>query len=331
MAVVYQNPTYPFQVSGGSVQAASTQLNYRQMLSEITSANPDVDPMVAGRWINNSYRRIIDKRSWYGLKIRGQVTAGNPYNTGFVNVTQGSSIVNGIGTAWSTAPAGVVGSLVGLQFRTSFTLGYQTIVNVISPTQLQLDTPYSSQTLASTGYYIAAVYMDFGANVKRLLWAVNQQQGWPMNVNVPVQVINARDTWRISLGWSTDFAVRSMSPTGSLIMELWPAPYSLQSFPFEAYQQPPDLVMDNDAPVPWIASDLIVAGAMPKAYMHGGPRSKYYDSTAAAMFRGEYKERLEEMGMADNNMDQQDVSWDYGMEEGQLGYGNGSTWAQNHG
>src|ERR1700721_4021572 len=97
-SVVYVNPTYPFQVSGGSVQAASTQLNYRQMLSEVTSWNPDVDPMIAGRWINNIYRKVIDMRSWYGLKLRGQGNVRAPSNTGQATTIFGNPIVNGGGT-----------------------------------------------------------------------------------------------------------------------------------------------------------------------------------------------------------------------------------------
>lgn len=330
MAIVYTNPTYPFQVSFGGTQAPSTQLNYRQMLSEVCGWNPDVDPMTAGRWINNYYRKIIDKRSWYGLKIKGQVTAAAPYNQGTVNVTLGSNIVNGIGTNWSTLRYGQTGSLIGLQFRTSFTLGYQTIVNVLSPTQLQLDTPYASQNLTNTGYQIAAVYIDFGANIKRLLWAVNQQQGWPMEVNVPVQTLNQWDVWRISLGWSTIFATRSATPGGSLLMELWPAPYSLQAFPFEAYQQPPELVADSDSPVPWIRSDLIVTRAVADALIYRGKMSKYYDPVAAGIKRAEFNETVEEMAQADNDMDQQDVTWNYGEETGMVGFGPGSTWAQQH-
>lgn len=331
MAIVYTNPTYPWQVSFGGQKAASTQLNYRQMLSEVCQWNPEVDPQVAGRWINNYYRKVIDMRSWYGLKLKGQIAVLGPINAGQVITNFGSPNVEGIGTNWSTAPAGTAGSMVGLQFRTGFTYGYQTITNVSSPTALQLDSPFVGQAGSNLGgYMIVDSYVNFGANIKRLSWATNQQQGWPMICNWPIQTINSWDVWRISLGWSKYLAQRSPSPDGSALWECWPTPFSAQVFPFEAYQQPPDLVLDDDVMVSWIPSDLIVTRATANACLKGGRSSKYYDPTTAQMFIKEFDERVEQAQKADNNLDQQDVSWDYGDEEGSTGFGTGSAYAQSH-
>lgn len=324
MAVVYTNPVYPWQVSFGGAKAPSTQMDYRTMLNEVVSWNPDLDPMTAGRFINNYYRKVIDMRSWYGLKLKGQVSVQAITNGGQAVTVQGSPFVRGIGTTWTTA-------LIGLQFRTSFTLNYQTITNVVAATQtIQLDTPYGTQG-STGGYQIANCYLDFGANIKRLLWAVNQQQGWPMDVNVPIESVNAWDVWRQSLGWSTVLATRSASPTGSLLMECWPTPMSSQVFPFEAYQQPPDLVLDSDSMVAWIPADLIVKRATVDAIMH--PSNKKRDAFSLSVAQTNMKEfdaRCESAQQADNNIDQRDVTWDYGEESGDASAGLGSTWAQSH-
>ena len=322
MPVVYTNPLHPNQVSFGGKQAPSTQSNFREMIGEITSWNPNIDPMLAGKWINNYYRKVIDLRSWYGLKLRGQVNVMQPVNNGQVTVQFNNPQVTGIGTNWTAA-------LIGKQFRTGFTFPYQTITNVISPTLLQLETPFGGPG-ATTGYQIVECYIDFGSNIKRLLWAVNQQQGWPMEVNMPVQTINSWDVWRQSLGWSTCFAVRSATPGGSYLTECWPTPFSNQVFPFEAYQQPPNLVEDDDSLVPWISSDLIVTRCIADALVKGGRKSDYYDPMTSREKKAEFNERVMEMAMADNDMDQQDVTWDYGFEEGRIGFGPGSTYGQSH-
>jgi hypothetical protein len=174
------------------------------------------------------------------------------------------------------------------------------------------------------------VYANFGANMKRLLWAVNQQFGKPVNVNTPAETINARDVWRVSIGWTTDFASRSPAPDGSMIKELWPAPFSLQTFPFEGYQQPPNMVQDSDAPVAWIASDMLVKRASADAIRH--PSNKLRDAFSAQTaqaFIAEFEQRCEQAEMADNGLDQQDVTWDYGLEDG-ADWGGGSIFAQNH-
>jgi hypothetical protein len=44
----------------------------------------------------------------------------------------------------------------------------------------------------------------------------------------------------------------------------------------------------------------------------------------------EFAAKLEAMENADNMLDQQDVTWLFGQEEGRVGFGPGSTWVQSH-
>ena len=331
MPVVLSNPIFPNQVGFGGQQSYSTELNFRQMITDVTTANPNVDPMVAARWINYYYRTVIDRRSWYGLKLRGQIIAPTVVNTGQATVTYNSNVVTGanVGTPGWTA------ALIGLQFRAGFTFPYQTIVNVPVPSPganpvLILDTPFGGQTQVGS-YQIVAAYFTMGGNIKRLLWAVNQQQGWPLEVNFPVQTVNAWDVWRQSLGWTTVLATRPPTPDGQYQVEAWPTPFQNQVFPFEAYQQPAELVNDNDSIVSWLRADIIVGRAVARALVHEGPKKNpYYDAQESQRLVGEFNAEIERMEQADNDMDQQDVTWDYGFEDGRIGFGPGSTWNQMH-
>ena len=325
MPVVFSNPQFKNQ-SGASPynQSFSTQLNYRSMIGEVLQWNPNLDPNAAGRFLNNHYRRIIRMRDWYGLKVRGQITVPNVVSNGTATFTNGSTSVAGVGTTWTSA-------LVGLQIRSGFTFPYATITAVNQGTQvITMDIPFGGMT-ATGGYQIVMAYVTLGANVKRLLWAVNQLQGWPMDVNVPVQVINEWDVWRQSLGWSKVMATRPPTPDGQFQVEIWPTPYANQVFPFEAYTQPPDMSADTDAPVAWINSDVLVSRAIADALTFGGPKkNEYYDPNTAAAKIAEFNEAVMQMIYADEGMDQQDVSWDYGHEEGRWGAGQGSAFGQSH-
>ena len=327
MPVVFTNPVFPNQVSASeATQAYSTELDYRGMIQEVTSWNSNVDPMTAGRMINKVYRKIIDYRSWYGLKLWGQIIIPNVVNQGTATMTNNSPSVTGVGTAWNP-------SLVGQQFRIGFTYPYQTIVQVTSPTTLVLQTPFGgiSQT---GGYNIFQAYVTMGGNIKRLLWAVNQQQGWPMEVNVPIETLNQWDVWRTSIGWSTVLAVKEPTPDGQYQVEVWPTPYQGQVFPFQAYKQPAELQLDTDVPVTFIRSDVLVNRAIAEALMYRPKQNAFYDPQTAVTIAtakvAEFKEDLETMSQADNDQDQRDVTWDYGFEDGRVGFGPGSTWAQSH-
>lgn len=327
--VVPSNPQFPNQQGSSPFnQAYVTQLNFGQMLREVCGWNPSLDPMTAGRMINNIYRAILDKRSWYGLKIRGQISVGQPYTTGTCSVTNGSRIVTGFGTNWTNA-------LVGQQFRINFTYPYQTILQVTDPTHLVVDFPFAGPTTTS-GYLILQAYFALDANIKRMLWAVNQMMGWPMIVNaLPVECINTWDTWRTFNGWSTHFVTRPPTPSGQYQIEVWPSPFQQQVFPYEAYTQPPDMQLDTDSPVAFIDSDCIVLGATVQALYWRPKQNTYYDAQSAITIardkKLEFNQRIEEMEQKDNDIDQRDVTWDYGGgDENLFPGGFGSIYAQNH-
>jgi len=323
MPVVFSNSQFPNQSGPNGQQAYVQQLNFRQMLNQVCAWNKDLDPMWAARFLNDAYREVIQRRNWYALKVSGVINIPNTINGGQAAVTQGSTLVQGIGTNWTSA-------LVGQQFRVGFTYPYQTITSVSQALQqLTVDVPFGGAT-STGGYNIIEAYVQLGANAVRLAWSVNQQQGWSMEVDLPVDWINANDVWRQSLGWSTMLCPRAPTPDGIYQLEVWPTPYQQQVFPFEGYIQPPDMMLDTDSPASFIRADLLVKKATSMALLFGGRISKYYDPTASMRLEDEYKRSLESMENQDNALDQRDVTWDYGAETGDVGFGPGATWKQSH-
>ena len=326
MPVIFSSPLFPYQVGANPYnQAFSVQSNFGTMLREVTNWNPNVDSEVAGRMVNNRMRQIIDRRSWYATKVRGVANVPNIQTTGTCTVTYNSNTVKGIGTAWTPA-------LVGLQFRQTFTQPYQTITAVDHTLQtLTLDTPYPGPTFTGA-YYLLMAFLSFGSNIKRFKWATNQLFGWPMEVNVPEEVLNARDTWRAEMGWATTFATLPPTPDGQFQVEVWPTPYAAQTFPFEAYTQPPNMVLDGDSPQAWIRSDIIVTGAIADALQYRPKQNSYYDVASAiqiaASKSAQFEKDLEQMENADEGLEQQAVQWDY--EADATVSGEGSVWAQMH-
>ena len=326
MPVVFTSPLFPYQVGANPYnQAFSVQSNFGTMLREVTNWNPNVDSEVAGRMINNRMRAIIDRRSWYATKVRFVANVPNIQTTGTCTVTYNSATVQGIGTAWTPA-------LVGLQFRQTFTQPYQTIVAVNPTAQtLTLDTPYPGPTF-SGAYYILEVYISFGSNIKRLKWASNALFGWPLEIGVPVQVLEARDQWRASMGWATTMATRPPTPDGQFQVEVWPSPYAAQTFPGEAYTQPPNMVADSDSPQAWIRSDLLVTGAISDALLYRPKQNTYYDpATAVQIASGkaaQFEKDLLQMEDADEGLEQQAVQWNY--EEDEVNYSENSLFGQMH-
>ena len=322
-AAILQNPNFPNQSGPNGQQAYVQQLTFRQMIMEVCQWNPNVDPMIAGRWLNNYYRNLLQKRNWYALKVYGVINVAQTINTGTATATNGSNIIQGSnGTNWTTA-------LIGLQFRVGFTYPYQTILNVDPVHQLlYVDSQFGGTTITG-GYNIVEAFVNMGTNGVRMLWSRNQQQGWPMEVDVPQQVLNAKDTWRTALGWSLVMSPKAPTPNGIFQMEIWPTPYSQQTFPYEGYIQPPDMVLDGDSPASFIRSDILVTRAIADAKIFGGREDKYYDPTVSAAKIAQYNESVELMENADNALDQQDVTWDY-ENDPTVGFSESSIYSQSH-
>jgi hypothetical protein len=199
---------------------------------------------------------------------------------------------------------------------------------------LTLQIPFSGPT-ATGAYQIAVVYLTFGVNIKRFIWATNKFWGWPIRVNqADIQTLNARDTWRVMYGWTTDFITRPPTPDGQFQVEVWPPGYSYQEMPFEAYIQPPDMRLDTDSPVAWIRSDLLVTGGISDALLFRPKQNPYYSEALAIQIsagkRAQFEADVLAAENADEALNQQAVQWDYPGQDDWWGGGVGALWGQMH-
>lgn len=298
----------------------TAQLNFRQMSNELLSWNPDLDPLVASRMINNAFRRILDRRRWYGCVLAGTLPVPAIYSTGTATFTAGSANVTGVGTAWDP-------TMVGRQIRVGFSTPTATIISVQSATQLTTDLSWTPQTMTNVGYQIFMRYASFGPNIKMLLYVINQFQGYRMKLHMPQAALNEWDAWRATVGFTHTIADYKPSPTGEPLYELYPIPITQQGFPFMAYTQPPDFVNDDDAPPLWIRSDVVVLGALPDALLHRGKNSKYYDPQTAKFKITQFDQEIQKMASMDDNSAMRNLIWEFRKyPESQFG----STFNQSH-
>lgn len=298
----------------------TAQLNYRQMQSELLTWNPDLDPLVAGRMICNSFRRILDRRLWYGCVVNGILNVPSIYSAGTATFTSGSTAVTGVGTAWTQA-------MVGLQIRVGFSTPTYTITAVTDAGDLTLDLPWSPATMTTVGYQIFMRYASFGPNVKMLLYVINQFQGYRCRLHMPQAALNEWDAWRATVGFTHTIADYKPAPNGVPLYELYPIPITQQGFPYLAYTQPADFSNDTDAPPLWIRSDVVVLGALPDALLHRGKNSKYYDPNTAKYKQTQFNEEVQKMSQMDDNSAMRNLIWEFRKyPESQYG----ATYAQSH-
>jgi hypothetical protein len=98
MSNSYVGPIQPF--TGGM-----SQENFGQMCDHVTSWNADVPVQLIKRRINLHLRQLQDLRVWAGLMVRGEFYCPQAYTTGTITAIQGSDIIQGTSTAWSSSDA----------------------------------------------------------------------------------------------------------------------------------------------------------------------------------------------------------------------------------
>ena len=258
------------------------QQNFGQLVGETLDACPDMDPESIKVKLNGIVRKIYDRRTWYGLMIRGQIVTSGYFIGGSVNVTLGSTSVQGIGTSWTPV-------LIGRQFRIGYNTPPYTIVALDPVAQvLTLEMPWGSPSITSAGYFIAQYYYSPGPNIKYIHTARNLIMAWRLRLDLNQKSLDTIDPWRIST--FSPWALAQMPPgvNGEYMVELYPVPSIVQALPFVATVQPPNLVNDSDTLPPYIRTDIISKLSIADAKVYRGPKfNKYYDMVESQRLRGE--------------------------------------------
>ena len=320
-----QNPVLP----NVGVRPGRNQMVFAQIKGAISSENPNIDFSDIEVEVNNIVRRIYDRREWSGLFIRGQVATSGFTFGGSIDVTVGSDQVTGIGTSWTPA-------IIGQQFRLGLNTPPYNIVALDQTNQiLTLEMPWASTSAISAGYFIAQYYYALGNNIRYIHTAKNMLMAWRLWLNYNQQTLDSRDPWRATAFMPVALAQMPPNPNGVYMVELWPVPAIVQSLPFIAAVQPPNLVNDQDALPPAIRADIVVDLGRAWAKTYKGPRwNEYYDAGEAARLRASAEQELLYAMSADEDLYRQNILYEsesMNFAPDLLSPERNSMWAINHG
>jgi hypothetical protein len=279
------------------------QYNFGQAIGQILAWNPNVDSSMAATMLNDSLRKLIDRRTWWGLMTKGQIVTPGFYSTGQVSTTLGSNIITGIGTAWTSA-------LVGQSIRVGYTSPIYNIIAVPNATTLTIELPFGCSFPNPSGYFITQYYYSI-PNIKYIYSCKNLQLQYRMWTNMPQSFIETEDPPRLRIVYPWLLATMPPDANGNYQFELWPASMTQQALPYLAYVQPPTLVNDSDNFPPYFRGDIIVAGAVSNALRYRTKDNPYYsESVALAIAKEkstEFEVEAEHMAQVDENLMRQDT------------------------
>jgi hypothetical protein len=304
-----QNVVIANQVLPSGVQPYVQQQSFGQMIGEVNDANVDWDSESIKVRLNGIVRKIYDRRTWYGLMVRGQIACVGMTIGGTVSMTTGSPTITGDGTnAWTS-------SVIGMQFRQGYNTPVYSIIGASlnsSPQTLTLELPWAGPPYSSSSYFIAQYYYNLGPNIKYIHTCKNLYMAWRLRLDLNQQSLDAIDPWRINTFMPAALAQMPADPSGNYLVELWPVSSVVMGMPFIACVQPPNLVSDSDSLPPYIRTDIVTKLGRADALVHKGPKlNKYYDAQESQRLRGEAEAELLQLALADENLYRQNLQYEW--------------------
>lgn len=148
-------------------------MTWGEIAQHLQSVFPDLDPTLRRQSINLAHEAILNDRQWKALEAFTTIRTVARYSTGTVSLTDGSAVVTGSGTTFSSA-------MVGRQFRLyDGAEDVYTVAAYTSATQITLDRTFAGDDVSGVAYSIAQFEYSLPQAVRQIT-AVLPQFGDPL-------------------------------------------------------------------------------------------------------------------------------------------------------
>lgn len=158
-------------------------------------------------------------------------------------------------------------SLVYRQLRLQTSNPIYNIRAVTAADELIIDKRWDLASVIQQSYQILKMYVMIDQRIKYLEWAADPLLKLRLKVNVPQKFLSERDPFRLATGSSVLLADNYPNENGNLTHEVYPPPVSARQLKCMYYIEWPDMVDGKDTPPPFIAPDILIAGALADAML----------------------------------------------------------------
>lgn len=292
---------------------------FSSISSSLLARCPVADLLLSRQWVSHTFRRIMERRRWSSLTKYGQFIFPQVYNTGTVTVTQNSTTVTGVGTAFTAA-------MVGLQFRPTATVPIYTInsVNVGAQT-LTLDFPYGAATQTTLGFEIFSAYPIVPTDFHSFITAVDPANNWRLWINMLSQAdLDAIDPRRSYAGsypylilfhdYASPDLMTALNLSGPPLprMEVWPHVKVNKVVPFMYETRWTDLEDANASLPRYIRGDVLLEGALAQAAAWPGPEGRpnpMFNLNLSIYHKTEFERMVNELERQDDEIWEQNINY----------------------
>jgi hypothetical protein len=250
-------------------------LTWGQIRLSLQQTVPGISLDLIDEFLTTRYARVLDHTRWLGAEGTAYVQTATPYRstTDTVFVTQGSNVVTGSGTAWTSA-------LTGQKFQVVSDGPFYTFTYV-SATSATLDRVFEGLTNSGLGYLLFTNVYPAPPDFKELLpdGLTSADDGFPLDILSEAQ-LNDSAGFRDVIGEPGAVAV-TISPTSldggtTWQFEFFPIPSQAKGYPVR-YQRTAaafDGTNTGATSLPFVSDGVILAGCRSDIWAHMGNPAK---------------------------------------------------------
>jgi hypothetical protein len=227
-------------------------VTYGELRFRLTKAFPGVDADLIDGWIQDTYADVLAELSWSRQQKQAILQTVAPYETGTVEVTEGSASITGTGTVWTAAMTGRQFHVVGRNESYTFTRA--------SDTTATLDRAYEGDTAATASYEIFKSTYALPSNCRLL------EDG----AFSPLTRLGSQQFTNVAFGAPQNWA-SSMDDTSTpplMQIELYPIPEESIGIPFTYTADVDTLSSTSAAMKAWIQPAALIEGTTAKIKAH---------------------------------------------------------------
>ena len=278
----------------------------QKMARQIQAYCPSVPYSLAQQWIIDRYRSITETILWSFKIGQGSLYTPAAYSTGTITMTNGSAVVTGSGTTFTSAMVGRQLLVGGFVF---------TIASYSGATSITVDTTWRRDTTAGATYQILQAYItpaetDFLAYIS----VIDPANGWRIRTGYNSQELDSIDARRSSTGTPCLLAGRAYNSSDIAMYELWPYSTSANQYMYIYEKRIADLSTPTATPPAIIRSDILVKGALADLSRWPGTREEpnpffdpYFNQFKVRDL--EFREEVNKIMTADQNIYMTDLSY----------------------
>lgn len=251
----------------------------------LASVNSQRNYLIAAQWTRNRIQELANASKLRAYRRTGELTLPAAYDTGTVDVTNGSNIVTGTATAWTA-------DLLKHRFL-RVKRNWYAIESIDSATQIRLKSDYTEDTGTGQSYELVKRYHELPRDTRAIGWFTYSTRFRALDPPMALHELDALEPERILVSDSGPWVWAEVGldeESDNRLVEFYPPPDSARLLHYVYWVKPPDDMKHSD-----LVPEAFDLGLLKEGVLIDVMRAEAFDAAArgevdrAAFYRNEYR------------------------------------------